>query len=448
MQIALKNHIDNNLSFLKGKKLLVAISGGIDSVVLTHLLYRLRFSISLAHCNFMLRGKESNKDEQFVISLGKSLGIPAYTIQFETEKYATDNGISTQMAARELRYNWFEEIRKQHHLDYILTAHHKEDVIETFLINLTRGTGLDGLTGIPAVNRNIVRPLLPFSRNEILVFAVKNKIQWQEDQSNSSIKYVRNKIRHKVVPVLKELNPSLLKTFQHTLENLQASQQIVNDCIQNVRQKITVVHDKEFHFDIKKIQKLNNPKIYLYEFLKEYGFTEWDDVNDLLAAQTGKQVFSNTHRLLKNRDFLILSENASPKKNISYQISENTTKINKPIKLKFETVTIAFDTKNHQRKVLSELFFDDMNTISIDADLVQFPLTVRKWRKGDFFYPIGLKGKKKLSKFFKDEKLSLLDKENTWLLCSEKDIIWVIGKRLDDRFKVTKNTSKILKIKL
>ena len=448
MQIALKNHINNNLSFLKGKKLLVAISGGIDSAVLTHLLYNLRFSISLAHCNFMLRGKESNKDEQFVVNLGKSLGIPAYTIQFETEKFATENGISTQMAARELRYNWFQEIRKQQHLDYILTAHHKEDVIETFLINLTRGTGLDGLTGISAVNRNIVRPLLPFTRNEILVFAAKNKIQWQEDQSKSSIKYVRNKIRHKVVPILKELNPGLLDTFQHTLENLQGSQHIVNDCIQNVRQKITIVHDEEFHFDIKKIQKLNKPKIYLYEFLKEYGFTEWDDVNDLLEAQTGKQVFSNTHRLLKNRDFLILSENSSLKKNKSYQISENTTKINKPIKLTFKTVNIVFGTKNHQSKILKELFFDDINTISIDADSIQFPLTVRKWQKGDYFYPIGLKGKKKLSKFFKDEKLSLLDKENTWLLCSENDIIWVIGKRLDERFKVTKSTSKILKIKL
>ncbi len=448
MQIALKNHITKNLSFLKGKKLLIAISGGIDSAVLTHLLYNLKFSISLAHCNFMLRGKESNKDEQFVINLSKSLGIPAYTIQFETEKFATENGISTQMAARELRYNWFQEIRKQHHLDYILTAHHKEDVIETFLINLTRGTGLDGLTGIPEVNGEIVRPLLPFTRNEILVFASKNKIQWQEDQSNSSIKYVRNKIRHKVVPVLKELNPSLLETFQNTLENLQGSQQIVNDCIQNVRQKITIVHNNEFHFDIKKIQELNNPKVYLYEFLKEYGFTEWDDVSDLLEAQTGKQVFSNTHRLLKNRDFLILSENSTLKKNISYLISENTTKISKPIKLKFETVTIAFDKKNHQSNVLRELFFDDINTISIDADSIQFPLKVRKWQKGDYFYPIGMKGKKKLSKFFKDEKLSLLDKENAWLLCSEDDIIWVIGKRLDDRFKVTKNTSTILKIKL
>jgi len=448
MQIALKKHIDKNLSFLKDKKLLIAISGGIDSVVLTHLVYNLHFSISLAHSNFMLRGAESNKDEQFVINLGETLKVPAFTIKFETQKYAIENGISTQMAARELRYNWFEQLRNQYHLDYILTAHHKEDVIETFLINLTRGTGLDGLTGIPVINGTIVRPLLPFTRNELLVYASKNKIRWQEDQSNSSIKYVRNKIRHKVVPVLKELNPRLLDTFFNTLEHLKGSQQIVNDYVQNIRQKITIVRDTEIHFDIKKLKNLSSAKVYLYELLKEYGFTEWDDVCDLLDAQTGKQVFSSTHRLLKNRDFLILTEFSTIKENKSYQIAENTSKINEPLKLKFETIPISSDTKNHQKKVLSELYFDDINTISIDADSVQFPLTIRKWRKGDYFYPIGLKGKKKLSKFFKDEKLSLLTKENTWILCSNDAIIWIIGKRLDDRFKVTKTTTKILKIKL
>ncbi len=448
MKIAVRNHIEKNLSFLKDKKLLIAISGGIDSVVLTHLLYELQFLVSLAHCNFSLRGKESNKDEQFVLNLGEKLDIPTYSKKFETEKYAAKNGISTQMAARELRYNWFQKIIKKNKLDYILTAHHKEDVIETFLINLTRGTGLDGLTGIPEINGNIVRPLLPFTRKEILVFAAKNKIHWQEDQSNSSIKYVRNKIRHKVVPVLKEVNPNLLDTFYQTLENLKGSQQIINDSIQRIHRKITIVHDSEFHFDIKKIKKLNNPKVYLYELLKEYGFTEWDDLCDLLHAQTGKQVFSNTHRLLKNRDYLILSEISTSKESESYQIPENISKIDKPIKLKFETIPILSDTKNHQTKVLRELIFDDMNTISIDADTVHFPLTIRKWQKGDFFYPIGLKGKKKLSKFFKDEKLSLLDKENTWLLCSKDAIVWVIGKRLDDRFKVTKTTSKIVKIKL
>lgn len=448
MKVALENHINQNLSFLNGKKLLIAISGGIDSTVLTHLFYNLNFEISLAHCNFLLRGKESNKDEVFVKELGKKLKVPTFTIQFETVKYATENGISTQMAARNLRYNWFAKIRTENTIDYILTAHQKEDVLETFIINLTRGTGLDGLTGIPEVNGFIVRPLLSFDRNDILIYATKNKLQWREDQSNSSIKYVRNKIRHKIVPVLKELNPSLLNTFQNTLENLKGSQQIVKDRIKNIRKKVTSIHKNELHFNVLKLKKLRNPKVYLFQLLNEFEFTEWDDITKLLDAQSGKYVVSKTHRLLKDRDVLILTNLSNTKEIEAFEIKENTTKIKHPIKLKFETITIPFDTKNHQNKILEELIFDDNNTISIDYDTIKFPLTLRKWQKGDYFYPIGLQGKKKLSKFFKDEKMSLSEKENTWLLCSKNAIVWILGKRLDDRFKVKKSTSKILKIKL
>ncbi|REE80669.1 tRNA(Ile)-lysidine synthase [Lutibacter oceani] len=447
MKTAFQTHINENLAFLNGKKLLIAISGGIDSVVLTHLFNSLNFSISLAHCNFQLRGKDSIKDEVYVIELGEKLKIPTYTIKFETENYATENGISTQMAARELRYNWFQKIIKENQLDYIITAHHKDDIIETVLINLVRGTGLDGLTGIPEINENIVRPLLSFSRNEILVYATRNKLHWREDQSNSSIKYVRNKIRHKVVPFLKELNPNLLDTLNNTLENLKGSQQIVKDRISNIREKITTLENDEIHFNIEELKKLSNPKVYLYELLKGYNFTEWNDVADLLDAQSGKQIFSETHRLLKDREVLIVSEILAAKKSVLYEIPENTSKINVPIKLKFKSIDIPFDTKNHQNKVFGEIIFDNPQIISIDYNKIQFPLTIRKWQKGDYFFPIGLNGKKKLSKFFKDEKMSLLEKESAWLLCSNNEIIWVIGKRLDERFKVTKNTSKLLKIK-
>ena len=448
MKTALQAHINQNLAFLNGKKLLIAISGGIDSVVLTHILHSLKFSISLAHCNFQLRGKDSNKDEIFVTELGEKLRINCEVIKFETENYAVEKGISTQMAARELRYNWFQEIMQKNELDYIITAHQKDDIIETVLINLTRGTGLDGLTGIPEVNGFIVRPLLPFSRNEILVYATKNKIQWREDQSNSSIKYVRNKIRHKVVPFLKELNPNLLDTLNNTLENLKGSQQIIQDRIENIRDEITTKNKKETHFNIEKLKNLSNPKIYLYELLKAYNFTEWNDAVALLDAQSGKQIFSETHRLLKDRDVLILSKISNSKKLVQYEIPENTSKITVPIKLKFKSIDIPFDTKNHQNKVLEELIFDNPNTISIDYNTIKFPLIIRKWQKGDYFYPIGLNGKKKLSKFFKDDKMSLLEKENAWVLCaSDNTIIWVIGKRLDERFKVIKTTSKVLKIK-
>ena len=447
MKAELEKHINQNLPFLNGKKLLIAISGGIDSIVLTHILYKLNFTISLAHCNFSLRGKESNKDEIFVKELGEKLQAPTFTIQFDTEKYATEKGISTQMAARDLRYNWFDKIRLENNIDYIITAHQKDDIIETFIINLTRGTGLDGLTGIPEVNESIVRPMLPFDRNDILIYASKNKLQWREDQTNSSIKYVRNKIRHKIVPVLKELNPNLLNTFHTTLENLKGSQQIVKDSVENIRQKVSTIKENEVYFDILELKKLNNPKVYLYQLLNAYGFSEWDDVCNLLDAQSGKFVLSKTHRLLKDRAILILTNLSNVEETGVFEIKENTTKIKHPIKLKFDKIDIPFDTKNHQNKVFHELIFDDNRTISIDYDKIKFPLTIRKWQKGDYFYPIGLQGKKKLSKYFKDEKMSLSEKENTWLLCSNNDIVWVIGKRLDDRFKVSKYTSAILKIK-
>lgn len=448
MKAELTAHINAKFSFLHDKNLLIAISGGIDSVVLTHLFHKLNFKISLAHCNFSLRGKESNEDEEFVKELGAKLQITTYSIKFETEEYATEKGISTQMAARDLRYDWFQKIAKENNINYIITAHQKDDVLETFIINFTRGTGLDGLTGIPEIQGNIVRPFMIFSRNDILVYATRKKIQWREDRTNSSIRYVRNKIRHKIVPVLKELNPNLLETFYNTLENLKGSQQIVKDSIQHVKEKITKIHKNELHFSIDELKKLSNPKIYLFEILKEYDFTEWNDVADLLDCQSGKQVFSKTHRLLKDREVLILSDRLKQEETDFFEIPENTTEINGPIALKFETAIIPFDTKNHQNKVLEELIFDDKNTISIDFDNIKFPLILRKWQKGDFFFPIGLNGKKKVSKFFKDEKCSLLDKENTWLLYSKNEIVWVVGKRMDDRFKVTKSTSKILKISL
>ncbi|WP_111706337.1 tRNA lysidine(34) synthetase TilS [Lutibacter citreus] len=447
MQTIVEKHINENLPFLKGKKLLVAISGGIDSVVLTHILQKLDYNISLAHCNFSLRGKESNKDEVFVKELGDKLEIPTHTIKFDTDKYALENGISTQMAARDLRYNWFQKIKDNYSLDYIITAHHKDDIIETFLINLTRGTGLNGLTGIPEINGDIIRPFLPFDRNDILIHATKNKLKWREDESNSSIKYVRNKIRHKVVPFLKEINPNLLDTLNSTLENLRGSQEIINDSISKIREKVVITKNNQLHFNIAKLKELNNPKIYLYELLNAYNFTNWKDVTNLLDAQTGKQVYSNTHKLLKDRDVLILSELVIDQIANYFEIPEFTSKIKIPIKLKFETVDIPFDTKNHSTKIFSELILNDSNTISIDYDKLKFPLTLKKWEKGDFFYPIGLNGKKKLSKFFKDEKLSLLEKESAWLLCSNNEIVWVIGKRLDERFKVTKTTCKLLKIK-
>lgn len=430
-----EKHINENLSFLKDKKLLIAVSGGIDSVVLTHLLSQLSFNISLAHCNFKLRGKESELDEKFVQNLALKLNLKHFTTSFETNNYAKKHNLSTQMAARELRYNWFYDILTQNNFDYVLTAHHKDDMLETFLINFTRGTGLDGLTGIPTINGKVVRPLLPFSRVEIEEYANESEIKWREDKSNDSTKYYRNKIRHQVIPVLKELNPSLLKTFDSTLENLNVSQQIIQDRIEEVKDSIISVENSIIKLNIEKIKALSNPKAYLFEILKHYNFTEWNDVENLLNAQSGKQVVSKTHRLVKDRTHLLLS-NIEGKSAKECYISENLNDfINSDIHLTFKTVDNIND------------FTNQSESISIDKSLLKFPLTVRKWEKGDYFYPLGMQGKKKLSKYFKDEKISILEKEKTWLLCNaNNDIIWVIGKRLDNRYKITDKTNKVVKI--
>lgn len=427
------HHIIENLSFLKDKKLLIAISGGVDSVVLTHLLSILNFDISLAHCNFQLREKESDLDEEFVTNLGEELNLETFTTLVNINPVG-----SVQLAARELRYEWFQELITENNFDYVLTAHHADDNLETFLINLTRGSGLDGFTGIPEINKNIVRPLLPFSREEITVFATKNNISWREDKSNASTKYVRNKMRHHIVPVLKEINPNLLETFSKTIKNLQESKEIIEDRIEEVSKEVIQPLDcdrgyNSLKFNISKIQQLKNPKAYVYQLLKPYNFTEFNDVYNLLSAQTGKQVFSKNYVLLKDRDSLILSKrNFSTVLEKTVLIEENTSEIKKPIHLTFSEVT----KQTNQNK----------NTIYVSKKDVQFPLIVRKWQNGDYFYPAGMQGKKKLSKYFKDEKLSLLEKEKIWLLCNKDDtIIWIIGKRQDQRF-ISKKQLNNLKI--
>ena len=428
-----KEHININFPFLKDKKLLIAISGGVDSVVLAHLFSELNFNISLAHCNFQLREKESDLDEGFVKLLSQKTANQIFTIKFETEKFASKNKFSIQIAARELRYNWFQEIIKKHSFDYVLTAHHADDNLETFLINLTRGSGLDGFTGIPKINENIVRPLLAFSREEILAYAKTNTIDWREDASNATTKYIRNKIRHKVLPVLKEINPNLLETFAKTLENLQESKQIIEDRIADISSEAVNSKNNVLKINIEKINQLSNPKAYLYQLLKEYSFTEWNDVSNLLSAQSGKQIFSKTHRLIKDRAFLLLSKNVISNEKELFLIDESQSEITHPIHLNFEVV---------QRKST-----ENKQTIFVDKDLLKYPLIVRKWQNGDYLYPQGMQGKKKLSKYFKDEKLSLLEKENTWLLCnSENEIIWVLNYRQDNRFSLKNTSNNILKI--
>ena len=439
MLAAFKKHIQTNFAFIKDKKILLAISGGIDSVVLARLFSTLKLEFAFAHCNFRLRGKDADDDEQFVKKLGHQLNVSVYTQKFNTEKYAKEHKLSIQMAARKLRYDWFDTILKIYQFNYVATAHHLDDNLETFLINFTRGTGLNGLTGIPEIKENIIRPLLSFSREQIEEYATKNNIIWQEDASNAKTAYQRNKIRHQIVPVLKELNSNLLSSFKETTAHLKESQDIVNTTIEKLKKTIIIpVKTGVQNIDVQKLKELPNPKAYLFELLKNYGFTEWNDVTNLLEAQSGKQLFSKSHRLLKDRDFILLTEINSVKDNVKqYEIKKGQKSI------ELEKVKLSFrQTKHLETKVESK------DIVFINMDKLQFPLQLRRWQKGDFFYPLGMNGKKKLSKFFKDEKFSLVDKENTWLLCSANDIVWVLGKRLDDRFKINNNTKNIVRIDL
>ncbi|TGD59463.1 tRNA lysidine(34) synthetase TilS [Flavobacterium humi] len=429
----LQEHLNARFRFLNGKKLLLAVSSGIDSMVMAETFRTLGFEIALAHCNFQLRGLESFGDQKFVEDYGNTHNIPVYTTLFDTKSFAEDYKLSTQVAARELRYNWFYELLETEGFDYLLTAHHADDNLETFLINLTRGTGIEGLTGIPEQNEQIIRPFLIFNRLEIEEYAHQNDILWREDSSNASDHYLRNKIRHHLVPVFKELNANFSAGFQKTQDYLQQAQVMAEDAAILIYQQVASEEKDTIRFDLKKLKRLPNYNSYLYQWLREYGFSAWEDIYALVRSQSGKQVFSEKYRLLKDRDFLILEEIKNQENPVYYIDSlENVVKV--PLKIAICKVPDISTFKN--------------TIIFVDEDTLEFPLTIRKWQEGDYFYPLGMNGKKKLSKYFKDEKMSLIDKENTWLLCSGGQIAWVIGKRPDKRFAATETTQNIIQLAL
>lgn len=435
MKDILQNHIEKEIPFLNQKRLLLAVSGGLDSMVLLHLFQELKFDIAIAHCNFQLRGVESFGDQKFIQEYADANAIPIYVTQFDTEGFAKDYKLSTQLAARELRYNWFYELLEEEKFDYLLTAHHADDNLETFLINFTRGTGLEGLTGIPVQNDKIIRPLLFLTRNEIDSYAKDHDIQWREDSSNASDKYLRNKIRHHLIPILKELNPNFMASFFKTENYLQQSHSMVEDAAIMVYQQVASQVDDQIHYNLNKLMQLPNYKSYLYQWLKEFGFTAWDDIYDLVDGQSGKQVFAADFRVLKDRDVLIVCPIAPAESIEEFYIDKNQTEVNIPLKLSISKV--------------ADILIDSNTAIFVDADKLTFPLAIRRWKTGDVFMPFGMDGKsKKVSKLFKDEKLSLIEKENTWILCSGEQIVWVIGIRADNRFRTADTTKNILKIEL
>ena len=421
------------------KVIIVGVSGGTDSVVLLHVLLSLGYNCAVAHCNFKLRMEASESDSLFVRKLAISLNIPHYSIDFETVEYAKSHGISIEMAARDLRYEWFSDLYAQLDAQAIAVAHHADDSIETMLMNLVRGTGLKGLTGIHPKNGKVVRPLLCCTRKEIEQYRIENQLQHVEDASNATLDYTRNKFRNQVIPLLEEINPSVRQTLYQTLSRFDGILSVYDRAINDTISQVTSTEGELIKINIEQLQQSAHVTTVLYEMLHPYGFSN-DTIEKIslqLESESGKSFFSDTHRLIKDRDCFILQPLQS-RDELVYEIYENQIEISTPISLKINKLTKTGDFS------LSK----ENSCALLDYSKLKFPLILRKWQEGDTFYPLGMNKRKKVSDFFIDNKFSLIQKEQTWLLLSADEIVWVVGCRIDNRYRITENTQEVFEIKL
>lgn len=445
----MKKNFDNTLQLMqqfaqqhnvlrKGDQVLVAVSGGLDSVTLLHLLTQLPLRLGVAHCNFGLRGAESDADEELVKSLAKQYGLPFYHTLFDTESYAKKNGISTQMAARELRYQWLDQVRKENGFHFLAVAHHKNDNAETLLLNLVKGTGIAGLSGMAVKNGHIIRPMLDLTREQIKAYAELKGLTWREDASNASNKYQRNSIRNQVIPLLQEINPNLLETLGEEIQRFKDTEDIYQKGLTYYRGKLLDKRKDGIYIAIKKLATYPAKRSILFEILRDFGFNA-ADVDDMLGAldsTEAKQFVSATHRVVKDRDFLILCELATDA--LSPVVIE---KFSKPTKLGHAQL------KYHVQPAKGYQILDKSYVAAIDQDKLELPLVLRPWKQGDYFYPLGLNKKKKVNRFLMDQKLGTLEKERTLILTSGDHVVWVVGQRMDHRFRVTEHTKTVLEIK-
>ena len=435
-----EKYIRDNRLLVDSDKVIAGVSGGADSVVLLDILQRLGYQCVVCHCNFRLRGEESVRDELFVEKLALSYSLPYVKTDFETERYAAEHKISVEMAARELRYRYFEEMRIKHHADVIAVAHHRDDSTETLLLNLCRGTGIRGLTGIRPQNEKIVRPLLCLSKKDILAYSNEHNLSYVIDSTNEESIYTRNFIRREIIPLFEKINPEFQSAVQRTGENLSGVNAFYSQAIEKHKQRAFLCPNNDnIKISISEIQSSVSPQTLLFEILNPYGFNSSAaaDVYESLTGVSGKEFYSESHRLIKDRDFLILTENKNTADNEYFTIDKDAELIEYPISLKFSVVKNTPDFIIRKNK----------NTAYFDLDKMNYPLQLRRWEKGDWFIPFGMKGKKKISDYFSDKKYSLIDKENAWLLCSGNRIIRIIGERSDNRFRVDEKTVNILMIR-
>jgi tRNA(Ile)-lysidine synthase len=435
-----QNFILDNKLFKSSDTILLAVSGGVDSMVMTELFDLGNFKYSIAHCNYGLRGKESDEDENFVLRIAKK-NVRFHNRKFDTKKFAAKEKISVQMAARNLRQQWFRELINEFGYAFYATAHHQDDQIETFFINLLRGSGISGLHGILPKSGNQIHPMLFSNRVEIEEFARVNGVSYRNDSSNFKTDYLRNKIRLQLLPVLKTIQKDYATVITGNIERLKQAEQIYFQQINVVKNNLLMASDEELKIPVDGLRGLKPIDTYLFEILEPYNF-QFSDIKNIihsLDSQTGKKFFSRTHKLVREREFLIISM-LKPDKNPDQKfiINKDTHEVRIPFNL---TVTQIVKSAGFQ-------ILKNPNIAMLDAERIVFPLEIRHWRKGDYFFPLGMNHKKLVSDFFTDNKFSASDKERTWLLCSGSDILWIIRHRIDERFKVTVSTKKILKLEL
>jgi len=418
--------------------ILAAVSGGIDSMVMLDLYLRSGIKLAIAHCNFSLRAEESDGDEELVKSVARLHNLQFHTIRFNTSEYAISNRLSIQMAARELRYRWFEEIRQNNGYESVAVAHNMNDNAETFFINLLRGTGINGLTGMKPKNGYIIRPLLFASREEIAAYAMEYKIPFREDSSNAQVKYTRNKIRHKIFPILREINADALEAITSTMEKLSGTAAIAAGKISEIHSGIFSEKEGEIYVDIHKLKTVIKDKTLIFELFRQYNLTpaQCGELNELLVASSGKMLYTNSHRIIKDRAQLIIT---------SHKQTDHSG-------LCFQNLNEMTDSGSFSEARIEDIgnviVNSDRYSAFLDADLVTFPLNYRQWKSGDRFAPFGMNGMKKVSDFLVDSKIPLSDKEKVFVLQTGDEIIWLTGYRIDNRFRITDKTKRVLVISL
>ena len=442
MQSRFKKCIRENNLFLPDEKILLGISGGLDSVVMLDLFHRSGFQFAIAHCNFQLRGNDSDEDEELVRRLALQYQVQYYGTRFNTKEYAREKGISIEMAARDLRYEWFEKIRIKEGFDWIAVAHHADDSRETFLLNLIRGTGIRGLRGIQPKVGKVIRPLLFANRKDVNQYATDFHLEYRDDQSNWDTVHLRNKIRHEVLPLFEEMNPAFRNSLSETMERIYEAESMIHTLVESQRKLLVKEQDDQLIIELENLIPLTPRQTWLFELLRPYHFKKEvvrEISNSLDESLSGKKFYSSTHRLIRDRKSLILSPLEEEEDSFQrYYIEANAAHIDHPVKLELSVIENTPD-----------FHIPRTNTIAcLDYDQLTFPLMIRKWQQGDYFCPLGMKGMKKVSDFFIDRKFSIPQKESTWLLTCNSKIVWIIGHRLDDRFKVTRDTKKILLIEL